>query len=204
MSVLIVDYGLSNLGSIRRSLEECGAAVRVSNDPEMLHGASRVVLPGVGSFMNGMENLRRGGWVEALRETTVAAGIPLLGICLGMQLLADRGHEGGDVPGLGLLPGEVRRLEPRSHAERIPHVGWNEIYPAGKSPLFHGVLAGSDFYFVHSFHFIPKNDDHVIATTPYCGGFASAVGAGNIFGVQFHPEKSGRVGFHVLSNFLDQ
>ena len=204
MTVLVVDYGLSNLGSIRRSLEKCGATVLVSDDPGRLQDASLIVLPGVGSFSNGMDNLRKGGWVEALRETTMVAGIPLLGICLGMQLLADRGHEGGDIPGLGILPGEVRRFEPRSHAERIPHVGWNEIYPSGKSLLFHGVPAGSDFYFVHSYHLVPKCGEHVIATTPYCGGFASAVGTGNIFGVQFHPEKSGRVGFHVLSNFLNQ
>jgi glutamine amidotransferase len=121
-----------------------------------------------------------------------------------MQLLADRGHEGGDIPGLGLLPGEVRRLEPHSHAEKIPHVGWNEIYPSGKSSLFNGIPGGSDFYFVHSYHLIPKYNDHVVATTPYCGRFVSAVGTGNIFGVQFHPEKSGRLGFHVLDNFLNQ
>ena len=131
MSVVIVDYGLSNLGSIRRSLEECGATVRVSDDPSALRSASRVVLPGVGSFADGMVNLRKGGWVTALQEAAKEDKIPLLGICLGMQLLADRGHEGGDIPGLGLLPGEVRRLEPHSPAEKIPHVGWNEIYPSG-------------------------------------------------------------------------
>ena len=202
MSVLIVDYGLSNLGSIRRSLEECGAAVRVSDDPKSLKTASRVVLPGVGSFADGMANLRKGGWLTPLREAAKDEKIPLLGICLGMQLLADRGHEGGDIPGLGLLPGEVRRLEPRSYAERIPHVGWNEINPLGKSPLLDGIPDGSDFYFVHSYHFIPEYDDLVLATTPYCGKFVSAAGTDNIIGVQFHPEKSGRPGFHILANFL--
>ncbi len=202
MSVLIVDYGLGNLGSIRRSLEECGASVRVSGDPEALLAASRIVLPGVGSFGDGMSNLRRMGLAPALRAAAGQDRIPLLGICLGMQLLADRGYEGGETEGLGLLPGEVRRLEPGDPSERIPHVGWNEVYRTGNSPIFDGIPDGSDFYFVHSYRFVAGSAGNVLATTPYCRGFASAVGAGNVLGVQFHPEKSGRPGFRLLNNFL--
>jgi glutamine amidotransferase len=119
-----------------------------------------------------------------------------------MQLLADKGYEGGAVAGLGLVPGEVRRLEPDRHDTRVPHVGWNEVYKTSGSPLFEGIPDGSDFYFVHSYHFIPSEEGSVLATTPYCAGFVSAVGAGRVFGVQFHPEKSGRFGFHILKNFL--
>jgi len=202
LSVLVVDYGLSNLGSIRRSLEECGASPLVSDDPEGLKTATRIVLPGVGSFADGMSNLRSMGWVTALREAVREDRIPVLGICLGMQLLADRGNEGGDIVGLGLIPGEVLRFQPEAPGVRIPHVGWNEVHKASEHPLFDEIPDRSDFYFVHSYHFVPGKPETVLSTTPYCGGFASAVGNGNVFGVQFHPEKSGRPGFQLLKNFL--
>jgi glutamine amidotransferase len=203
LSVLIVDYNLSNLGSIRRSLEECGVSPVVSDDPARLKAASRIVLPGVGSFTDGMANLREMGWDAALREAVREDGVPLLGICLGMQLLAGMGFEGGTVRGLDLIPGEVRRFVPDDPATRVPHVGWNEVWNASGNPLLEGIPDGSDFYFVHSYHFIPLHKEHVLATTPYCGGFVSGVGAGNILGVQFHPEKSGRPGFRILKNFLN-
>lgn len=202
MSVLIVDYNLSNLGSIRRSIEECGVSPVVSNDPGKLKTASRIVLPGVGSFTDGMANLREMGWAPALREAAMEDRIPLLGICLGMQLLAEKGEEGGTVGGLKLIPGEVRRFAPEDSSTRIPHVGWNEVWKASGNHLFEGIPDGSDFYFVHSYHFIPRRKEHILATTPYCGNFVSAIGVGNIFGVQFHPEKSGRPGFQILKNFL--
>lgn len=201
MSLLIVDYGMSNLGSIRRAFEECGADVFVTADPNDLGEAERIVLPGVGAFGDGMAQLRRTGWAEALR-TVVGSGIPLLGICLGMQLLATQGVEGGEIAGLGLIPGQVTRLQPDTLTTRIPHVGWNEVYPGAGVPLFSGIAPGEDFYFVHSFHFIPVDPVHIAATTPYCRGFVSAVSAGSVVGVQFHPEKSGRPGFQLLKNFL--
>jgi glutamine amidotransferase len=203
LSVLIVDYNLSNLGSIRRSLEECGVTPVVSDDPGKLKTASRVVLPGVGSFADGMANLRNMGWAPALREAAMEDRIPLLGICLGMQLLAEKGEEGGTVGGLKLIPGEVRRFVPEDPSTRIPHVGWNEVWSSSGNRLFEGIPDGSDFYFVHSYHFIPRCKEHILATTPYCGNFVSAIGVGNVFGVQFHPEKSGRPGFRILKNFLD-
>jgi imidazole glycerol-phosphate synthase subunit HisH len=202
LSVLIVDYDLSNLGSIRRALEECGVSPVVSDDPGRLKTASRIVLPGVGSFADGMANIGRMGWAPALREAVREDHVPLLGICLGMQLLAEKGDEGGAVEGLGLIPGEVRRFVPEDSSTRIPHVGWNEVWQAPGNRIFEGVPDGSDFYFVHSYHFIPRRKEHILATTPFCGDFVSAIGLGSVLGVQFHPEKSGRPGFQILKNFL--
>jgi glutamine amidotransferase len=119
-----------------------------------------------------------------------------------MQLLADLGHEGGEVPGLGIIPGEVVRLTPSDRSTRIPHVGWNEVYGRDKSPLLDNIPDGSDFYFVHSYYLKAKDPKNVLATTPYCGSFVSAVRKDNVLGVQFHPEKSGRMGFQLLKNFL--
>lgn len=203
MKVLVIDYGMSNLGSIRRALEECGADVLVSDEPGDLKEASHVVLPGVGAFGDGMRNLTDRGWPAQLTKIVVDEGIPLLGICLGMQLLADRGFEGGEHGGLGLVPGEVKRLVAGAADERIPHVGWNEIFQVGENPLLVDINDGTDFYFVHSYHFIATEDRFVVARTPYCGGFSSVVCRENVFGVQFHPEKSGPMGFKLLKNFLD-
>jgi imidazole glycerol-phosphate synthase subunit HisH len=201
MSVLIIDYGMGNLGSVRRSFEECGADVRVSSDPAELGAVSRVVLPGVGVFEKGMRQLIQRGWVDAIRKM-VEEKIPFLGICLGMQLLAEKGCEGGACPGLGIISGEVARLSSKFSDERIPHVGWNDVCFSQVSPLFSEIPNNSDFYFVHSYHLIPRNSNHVMATTPYCGGVVSAVRDENVFGVQFHPEKSSKPGRQLLKNFL--
>lgn len=202
MSVLVVDYGMGNLASARRALEKCGARVVVSDDPASIAGATRVVIPGVGAFAQAMARLNERGWVTALRDDAVGKGIPVLGVCLGMQLLADFGTEGGDTPGLGLVPGRVVKLTATMESERVPHVGWNEVYPRNECPLFSGIPSGSDFYFVHSYHFMTDDESLVVARTPYCGGFASAVRLGSVFGVQFHPEKSARLGFRLMQNFL--
>jgi imidazole glycerol-phosphate synthase subunit HisH len=204
MHVLIIDYGMGNLGSVRRAFEECGANVRISADPADAADADRIVLPGVGAFAAGMANLHSAGWPKALAQARGNPRVGILGICLGMQLLADRGYENGDTPGLALIPGEVVRLVPTLAAERIPHVGWNEITPAASSPLLDGIAAGTDFYFVHSYHFVPKNPGHVLARTPYCGSVVAATFSANVFGTQFHPEKSSRPGFRLLRNFLSQ
>lgn len=203
MSVLIIDYGMGNLGSVCRAFEECGADVFISEDPESIKNASHIVLPGVGAFGDGMTNLKNKGWDIAIRDATFGEKIPFLGICLGMQLMADRGEESGDDKGLGLIAGEVVRFVPKNDAERVPHVGWNEIYPKNDHPLFLNIVKGSDVYFVHSYHFKAKNSENILATTPYCGEFISAVGSENIFGTQFHPEKSSRTGFQILKNFLN-
>lgn len=173
----------------------------VSDNPADLVGADKVVIPGVGAFADAMNNLNTMGWTSALRQAVLEQKKYVLGICLGMQLLADVGFESGQTPGLGLIPGSVVRLMSKNLFERIPHVGWNEIYQTASSPLFNNVPDGSDFYFVHSYT-VAAPADAVIATTPYCGSFAAAVNVGRVFGVQFHPEKSTPVGFEVLKNFL--
>jgi len=200
--ILIIDYGMSNLGSIRRALEECGADVIVSDNPDDLKNAERIVLPGVGSFADGMASLKNHGWIEAIKGEVLDNEIPILGICLGMQLLATRGFENGETDGLGLIQGEVVRMHAKDANERIPHVGWNEIHKVKENPLLESINDGSDFYFVHSYHFMPGNIEDVLTTTPYCGGFVSSVQRNNISGVQFHPEKSIPVGFQLLKNFL--
>lgn len=202
MNVLIIDYGMSNLGSIKRSLEECGAIVKISDNPKDLCTATRIILPGVGAFSDGMKNLRNKGWIDPIKYEISNNQISILGICLGMQLLADRSYEGGDFEGLGLIHGEVKKLDSPNKKERVPHMGWNEVYKLKTSPLLNNIPNGSDFYFVHSYHFVANNPDHVIASTPYCGEFASVVQMDNIMGTQFHPEKSQLYGFQLLKNFL--
>ena len=201
MTVLIVDYGMGNIASARRAIEECGGRVLVSEDPADINVADRIVVPGVGAFPQAMARLREGGWVDALRTAVHDDGLPLLGICLGMQLLADEGDEISKTQGLGLIPGRIERIVPTDASERVPHVGWNEVrHPGG--PLFDGIPSGADFYFVHSFRFVPADEDMILATTPYAGETVSAVGAVRVAGVQFHPEKSSRAGFRLLKNFL--
>ncbi len=200
--VSIIDYGMGNLGSLRRSLEECGADVTIIENPDQLKTASKIILPGVGAFGDGMKNLRERSWVKAIREA-VESEIPMLGICLGMQMMASKGFEGEECEGLNLIPGEVKRFVETSAQERIPHVGWNEIHQTVSHPLFEKIPNASDFYFVHSYHFIPQNSEHILSKTPYCGNFVSCVGSKNVMGVQFHPEKSSKVGFQLLRNFLE-
>jgi imidazole glycerol-phosphate synthase subunit HisH len=199
--VAIIDTGLCNLDSIRRALEECGAKTVVTDDPGDLHAVDRIVLPGVGAFPDAMTRLRERGLDDALRQEVLVDGAPLLGVCLGMQLLADRGEESGGAAGLGFVRGTVRRLVP-SDAERVPHMGWNEVHDRRDPRLLAGIADDADFYFVHSFHLVCDDPSDVAATTPYCGGFTSVVERDNIFGVQFHPEKSQRHGFELLQRFL--
>lgn len=200
--VAIVDYGMGNLDSVARAIEECGGSPVVTDRAAEIESATHIVLPGVGAFGDGIRNLRARGLDEILREHAVVGGIPFLGICLGMQLLGSRGFEGGVTEGLGWIEGEVRRLEAAGEDHRIPHIGWNEVAFTRTSPLFAGVDTGHDFYFVHSYHLVCHDKEDVLAVTSYCGGFVSAIARGRIYGVQFHPEKSQRLGFQVLRNFL--
>jgi len=197
---VIVDYGLCNLDSIRRALEECGAEAVVTDRPDDLATATHLVMPGVGAFPDGIDNLRARGLDSAL-TTQVRQGIPFLGICLGMQLLLASGTEVRPATGLGWFAGSVDRL-PALPGERIPHVGWDEVHAQPGCPLFAGIAPGTDFYFVHSYHARCADPAAVVATTPSCGGFAAAIRDGNRFGVQFHPEKSQTAGFRLLTNFL--
>jgi glutamine amidotransferase len=198
----VIDYGMCNLDSVARAVQECGGEPVVSGHPHELAGADRLILPGVGAFADAMWQIRQRGLDAFLHEQVLGKGVPLLGICLGMQLLARKGWEGGETEGLGIVEGEVRRLLPTGDDSRIPHVGWNEVEPLYQSPLFAGITPRTDFYFVHSYHVCPSGAGDALARTPYAGGFVSAVARGSVFGVQFHPEKSQRPGFRVLKNFL--
>ena len=200
-SVGIVDSGLSNIDSARRALEVCGADVVVAARPEELDGVDRVVLPGVGAFGDAMDRLEVAGFSAVLRDLATGGRTPILGICLGMQLLATSGTEFGRHHGLDLIPGSVVPIDPEP-GERIPHIGWNEVCPAHDATLMEEV-SGRDLYFVHSFHFLPEDHADITATTPFGGGVAAAVGHGLVQGVQFHPEKSQAAGFTVLRAFLE-
>lgn len=199
--VAIINTGLCNLDSIARAVEECGKSPVVTDDPEDLVTATHIILPGVGAFPAAMARLAERRLVDVMTEYVVGRGIPFLGICLGMQLLATGGSEIRDTLGLGWIDGDVDILN-AGPGERVPHVGWNEVVPVNDSPLFRGVASDRDFYFVHSYILRPTRAEDIAARTPYGGGFVSAVQRGLIFGVQFHPEKSQQAGFDVLHNFL--
>ncbi len=200
--VAIVDFGLCNLDSIVRAVEQCGGRAKVATEHSLLSGVDSIILPGVGTFSDAMRNLSERGLDQALTEQVICKKIPFLGICLGMQLLAVKGTEQGNHNGLGWMNGKVVKLEQRRSAERTLHIGWNEVHYSQESDLFDGIGDKTDFYFMHSYHLACEDMKEVVATTPYCGDFNSAVSLGHIFGVQFHPEKSQKAGFQVLRNFL--
>ncbi|MBI5482354.1 MAG: imidazole glycerol phosphate synthase subunit HisH [Deltaproteobacteria bacterium] len=200
-TVAIVNYGMSNVDSVARAVEECGGHPVVTSAAAELERAAAIILPGVGAYPDAMRNLRARGLEDVLREQVVERRIPFLGICLGMQMLATVGWEVEETRGLGWVPGEVRRL-PAVPGVRIPHIGWNEVEITRETPLLTGIESGVDFYFVHSYHFVCHDSTHEVARTPYCGGFTSAITKENIFGTQFHPEKSQKRGFQLLRNFL--
>jgi imidazole glycerol-phosphate synthase subunit HisH len=202
VKVAIVNYGMGNLASVRRALEDIGAEACIADHPAAAYQANRVVLPGVGAFSQGMHNLAAGGWVDALRDMVLRQHKPLLGICLGMQMLATHGEEGGGAEGLGLIAGRVRRLDALGCSLRVPHVGWNEVAHRARDPLFAGIPSATDFYFVHSYALVPDDPADVLATTPYGCDLVSAVRSGHVFGCQFHPEKSSKAGRQLLQNFV--
>jgi glutamine amidotransferase len=202
----VIDYGVGNLGSVLRALEGlCATPVLIDRAIDA-HHVDALILPGVGGFSECKQILDKGGWTEAIRDEALAYKKPLLGICLGMQLLADFGEEGVSdgqpTPGLGLIPGRVSGLRGLGCSARIPHIGWNSISVRNDNSLFDGISSGTDFYFVHSYAFIPEADDDVIAITHYGKDITAAVARGNIWGTQFHPEKSSRAGIRLLKNFI--
>lgn len=201
--ITMIDYGGSNLRSAQKAFEAVGAQVTVTADPAVVAAADKLVLPGVGAFYPGMEALRNGGLAVAT-QTAARAGVPLLGICLGMQFLFDVSEEMGEHAGLGLVPGRVMRFRPSSGMEatlKVPHIGWNEIVHEETHPLLDGVPSGSHAYFVHSYYCRPALADTTLARTDYGGPFTSIVGRNNVLGLQFHPEKSQGVGLRILRNF---
>ncbi len=200
MTIGIIDYGIGNTGSVIRALRRIGADGRLVGSPEALSGHTHAILPGVGSFHAAMTRLRSQGWVGALADHLEDGG-RLLGICLGMQLLMSHGDEGGETPGLGLIPGRVAPLRELGCQERLPHVGWNEVAWSLESSLAGRPYDGQDFYFVHGYVAVPDDEHHVWATTEYGVPFASMIGSGAIWGCQFHPEKSSAPGHALLEEF---
>lgn len=203
-AITVIDYGGSNLRSALKALEFVGGKVHVTEDPEVVLRAEKLVLPGVGAFGAGMAAIRARSLEEATREAAVA-GTPLLGICIGMQFLFEASEEMGEHRGLGLLPGRVVRFPHTVASEqslKVPHMGWNEIAHDGRHPLLAGVPSGAHGYFVHSYYCQPDAAEVIVATTDYGLPFASVVGRDNVMGIQFHPEKSQSVGLRILRNFV--
>ena len=200
MTVAIIDYGAGNLRSVRNTLVHLGADVRTVRTPDELDGAEKIVLPGVGAFGRGMAALEAAGFVAPLKEA-VAAGVPLIGICLGMQFLFEESDELGRTAGLGLLPGRVTRFP--TDGPKVPHIGWNQLHLRCDDPLLAGVDDGAYAYFVHSYYVDAGDPADVLATTDYGIDFASVIRRGNVFGIQPHPEKSQAVGQRILRNFLE-
>ena len=203
-AIALIDYGAGNLHSVHNALKAAGAErVAVTADPNIVRGARRIVLPGVGSFgacARGLGAISE--MVEVLEERVLDDGVPFLGVCVGMQLLATRGLEFGATPGLGWIPGEVRLIERTDPAIKVPHMGWNDVSPA---PRRGGaiLIEPGEAYFLHSYHFQPESGRHVAAMTDHGGGLVAAVARDNILGVQFHPEKSQAYGLALLSRFLE-
>ncbi len=196
--IAIIDYGAGNIRSIEKALEHVGAVVQVTDDPAVVNDAQAVVLPGVGSGGTAMARMTERGLDDAIRQAT-QQGKPFLGICLGMQLLADH-HAEGEVDGLSLFPGEVRRIP---HGPKIPHMGWNQVRALHSGlAIFEGIPQDTYFYFAHSYYVEPQDQQGVAALTDYGSPFCSVIVTERVWGTQFHPEKSGSIGLQLLSNFV--
>lgn len=198
MTLALIDIESGNLHSVENALRAAGATdIVITADPDVVARADRIVLPGVGAFGACAANLRRvDGLEDALRAAALDRARPFLGVCVGMQLLADAGEEMGTHRGLGWIPGRVRRLEPGTMAAKVPHMGWNDVVPTTGHPL----IVPGEAYFLHSYAF---EGEHVLATTDHAGPVTAAIGRDTVIGVQFHPEKSQRYGIDLLSRFLE-
>ncbi|MCA3237627.1 MAG: imidazole glycerol phosphate synthase subunit HisH [Curvibacter sp.] len=201
--MVVIDYGAGNIGSVLNMIRYVGGQADVARDAAGVLGANKILLPGVGSFDNAMTRLAGLGMVEPLKARA-GAGVPLLGICLGMQLLADASEE-GRMAGLGLIPGHVRRFQFDGETAKlkIPHMGWNRVTPVRAHPLAQGLEDGARFYFVHSYFYDCERDEDILLRSVYGCEFTSGVQRGNVMGVQFHPEKSHRYGMQLIRNFVE-
>jgi glutamine amidotransferase len=198
-NTVIIDYGMGNLRSVEKAIAAVGGRPVISKDPDVIRRSERLVLPGVGAFGDAMENLEKSGIDQAIRQA-VAAGTPLLGLCLGLQLLFSESEEFGRHRGLDLIPGKVKLF--RTPGLPVPHVGWNQIESARGDLLLTGIPDGSYFYFVHSYFVAPDHEDDVLCRTDYGGLFCSIACRDRVWGAQFHPEKSQEAGRHLLRNYL--
>ena len=201
--IAIVDYNAGNLTSVLLALEHLGVEAKITQDSGEIARAERVIFPGVGAAKSAMFNINALGLAETL-NTVVKRGTPFLGICLGTQIIFERSAEDNGVDCIGLIPGKVRRFKPADRMCKIPQIGWNTVMFKREHPLFAGIEDESEFYFVHSYYCAPSDDSYVVGATEYAGvEFASAVGKGNLFATQFHPERSGRIGMQLLKNFSE-
>jgi glutamine amidotransferase len=205
VSVTIVDYGLGNVQAFLNVYKRLNIPARTASTPEALAGAERIILPGVGHFDHAMRQLNASGMRDTLDDLVQRRGVPILGVCVGMQMLA-RGSDEGSEPGLGWIDGNVRALD-RLEAARglpLPHMGWNDVRPVDERPLFRELANGARFYFLHSYYFECARPADVVAVAHYGTEFGCAVNAGNVWGVQFHPEKSHGFGIRLLQNFAER
>ncbi len=206
--VVIIDYGSGNLQSVFNALEMVKTpshTIQISNNPEDLKSATHIILPGVGAFGDCISNLKAiKGMVEELQIQTLKNKKPFLGICVGMQLLADFGFEYGKHSGLGFISGNVIEIDNQNNSLKVPHIGWNNISIHKHHPILDGIQDGEHFYFVHSFHFVPKNQSNIIATVNYGSDLTAIISKDNIVATQFHPEKSADAGLRILKNFISQ
>jgi imidazole glycerol-phosphate synthase subunit HisH len=200
--IVIVDYGLGNVLAFANVYKKLNIQARVARCAADLAGATRVILPGVGAFDHALERLDQSGMRGVLTDLVSGQGVPVLGICVGMQILANSSEE-GQMQGLGWVPGRVRRLDATTLSQKthLPHMGWNDVRPVRPSGLFSGLESDARFYFLHSYCFVCERGEDVLATTDYGASFSSAVSVGNVYGVQFHPEKSHHFGTRLLQNF---
>ena len=201
INIKIIDYGMGNIQSVKNAFELLNGKVEIISDPSNIKNADGIILPGVGAFSNAIKNLKERKLIEPLKEAVIGEKVPLLGICLGMQLLADNSEEGGNNEGLSCIAGKIRKI-PHKEGYRLPHVGWNDVTVKKKEPLFKNIIDKGSFYFVHSYRF-ECDDEFVVATTNYGQSINAVVRKENVFGVQFHPERSQRKGLHLLANFVN-
>lgn len=200
--IAVLDYGMGNLGSILNMFKKVGATAVITDDPETILNAEKILLPGVGAFDTGMQNLQASGLRSLLDECVLEMKKPVLGICLGMQLMTKTSEE-GKLPGLGWVDAEVKRLGPLGPKMKIPHMGWNQVRIMKEDALIAGLSDESRFYFVHSYRVVCQNFNDVLLQTSYGLEFHSAFCSGNVWGVQFHPEKSHKFGMRLLKNFSE-
>jgi len=202
--VTIIDYGMGNIGSITNMIKRIGYSSEVSRDISQIQAASKIILPGVGHFDNAMQNIDKLGLRNIIRKKAIEDKTPILGICLGMQIMCKQSEE-GSTAGLNLIDADVKRFNFLSHLNlKVPHMGWNIVEPKKDNNLFDKMLGEQRFYFVHSYHVVCNNEKDIVATTNYCYDFTSSFGHENILGVQFHPEKSHKFGMQLLKNFIEK